>query len=137
MQETAASTEEMNASSTEIGNAVISISEKSQKGAESAGVIRRRAMDLKDIAISSKENANRMYTDTYNRLRAAIAESKSVEQISALSTSILQITSQTNLLALNAAIEAARAGEAGKGFAVVAEEIRKLAESSKVTVTEI
>ena len=37
-----------------------------------------------------------------------------------------------NLLALNASIEAARAGESGKGFAVVAEEVRKLAEDSKV-----
>lgn len=61
----------------------------------------------------------------------------SVNQINAITALINSIAEQTNLLALNAAIEAARAGESGKGFAVVANEIKNLAEQSKISSAEI
>lgn len=96
-----------------------------------------RAGEVREL-VSRKTEATTQLVETKNeQLKAAIAESEKVDDISKLADDILNIASQTNLLALNASIEAARAGEQGKGFAVVAEEIRTLAENSQTTANTI
>lgn len=75
---------------------------------------------------------------TMRELKEAVAEvGTSTAQINSIVQLISEIAEQTNLLSLNAAIEAARAGESGKGFAVVADEIRKLADVSSSSATQI
>lgn len=70
-------------------------------------------------------------SDVINRLGET---SKEIGQIVSL---ITDIAKQTNLLALNAAIESSRAGEQGKGFSIVAAEVKKLAEQSGQSASEI
>ncbi|HHY25659.1 MAG TPA: chemotaxis protein [Desulfitobacterium dehalogenans] len=80
------------------------------------------------------QETNEALAQIYQTIESLTNSTKNIEQ---LLESVEGIAEQTNLLALNAAIEAARAGESGRGFAVVAEEIRKLAEQSKVSTVEI
>ncbi|MFV3073568.1 cache domain-containing protein [Niveispirillum fermenti] len=98
-QTVAAATEELSASSAEIGRQV--------------GITAQITAE----AVDKAHNARRIVDD----LSAVVANVQGVVGL------ISEIASQTNLLALNATIEAARAGEAGKGFAIVAGEVKNLA----------
>lgn len=137
MEETNASTEEILSVAHQVDQVSSTISKKSEEAAVNAEEIRQRALAVQHMADKSNKEANQIYADTNARLRAAVEDAESVDEVNVLAESILEIAEETNLLALNAAIEAARAGESGKGFAVVAEEIRKLAEDSRQSANRI
>ena len=137
MQQTAATAEEIAASSNEMENAVSLMSCKAQDGFNMSEEISERATTIKQLSMESRKHSNDIYHKVKAEMNRAIEEAKSVKEIHHLAAAILAITKQTNLLALNAAIEAARAGEAGKGFTVVANEVRKLAENSQKTAVSI
>ena len=137
MEETAAASEEMAATFLQIESNISNVSNKASDGSEKALLISQKAKEVKNSAETNQIETKKLIAETSKNLRLSIEKAKAIEEINMLAESIKEITDQTNLLALNAAIEAARAGEAGRGFSVVADEIRKLAEDSKVAISKI
>lgn len=137
MEETTSSLNQITDAVEEIYSSVESIAGNANAGNASAQDMESRASQANETAQAGQQKANTETEKMAELLREKIARSKSVEQISVLTSNIIEITEQTNLLALNASIEAARAGEAGRGFAVVADEIGKLAGNSADAATKI
>lgn len=144
---------QLNSVSADLEALVTNVSKTSEITANVAGDVANAHEDLTNSITEVSENSNLILqgigkSETelktiMNLSGTAIKQSGQMKQDMSTLLEVIQhmnevieginsISAQTNLLALNASIEAARAGENGRGFAVVAEEIRQLAEQTKV-----
>lgn len=123
--------------SEELATSVQAIANNNTQAIEHINEAGSMATEVKGELAQSIDNIHQIQQQ-FDFLNAQVASlNQQIGSIGTMVQLISDIAEQTNLLALNASIEAARAGEYGKGFAVVAQEVRKLAEQTKRSVTDI
>ena len=127
-----------------VSAAVSQVSSSISQVAENTDRVAKLSHESLERANRGQESLQEMVEELNNVEHAVQQIASSVNQfvantqsITSMTQQVRDIAEQTNLLALNAAIEAARAGEQGRGFAVVADEVRKLAEKSAQSATQI
>ncbi|MBN1322077.1 MAG: chemotaxis protein [Thermoleophilia bacterium] len=134
--QTAASTSETTATVEEVKQTAQLANEKASEVAVSSENVARVAetgratVEQTVSGIERMQNQMSIVAETIHRL------SEQAQAVGDIITTVNDLAEQSNLLSVNASIEAAKAGEQGKGFTVVAQEVKSLAEQSKMAVVQ-
>ncbi|GAB6431373.1 methyl-accepting chemotaxis protein [Bacillus luti] len=130
MVELSSITEEMTSSVADVSDSVLQVlkrtntaTERTQEGHE----VILKALD--EVGKASKTFT--VIQQTFNELE------KAVQSIQKMTDVIKNIADRTNLLSLNARIEGVKVGEQGKGFMVVAGDIKKLSETTVLSLEDV
>ena len=134
---TAESIEHQTSKTAGIQDSIAKVEQQASNIGSISGSVETSVSEGVDIIEQLKKQAEQVASINIETRSTTEALNTSIQDVQAITETILGISSQTNLLALNASIEAARAGEAGKGFAVVADEIRSLSESTREATEQI
>lgn len=111
-----------------------SLSKKAEDAARESNLASVTGSNMVNQAAEKMEEARNKMQETSKRVKRLGEVSQSIAFVTDL---IEEMTEKTAILALNTQLKAAESGSDGNSFRVIAEEIRKLSEESKKSLTTI